>query len=177
MEAVKSSITGGIRAQRYSWWSITVTGDCVSGAHCTTALQLLCERQFSKPHICPRVTSKGKRDVAYFRATKVVSDPPPRQSAQFFCFPVDCFPPSSISAVPKGECKQVWQQSDKSLQIIGVLGMTRGHKMCQPATERSSSSKENVSSFRRRTCFQWKGNWAEREHMTLHMSRFASLGQ
>lgn len=42
---------------------------------CTTALQLLSEIKFSKFDIYPLVSLKGKKDVAYFRAMKVVSDP------------------------------------------------------------------------------------------------------
>lgn len=108
---------------------------------------------------------KRKKDVCSFQIYESgFWPPPPRQLAQFFYLPFDCFPSSSISPVPKGERKQVLQQSHKSLQITGVLGMTRGHKM-------DSLSLSTVTGFRCWTFSLWKGNWAEREHMTLHMSK------
>lgn len=55
--------------EHYCHWRL-----CIRCTSCTAALQLLSERKFSKRDICPLATSKGKKDVAYFRAIKVVSN-------------------------------------------------------------------------------------------------------
>lgn len=60
MEAVKSSITWGIRAHYYCWWSIDVTGDSVSGAHGPGVPAAVVWEKILKVDTWPPMTSQEK---------------------------------------------------------------------------------------------------------------------